>query len=111
MSSTLGVIGGGLALGIGAAVKGFGDFEAQMNAVAAVSGATGDQLAQLSDLAKQIGEDTTFGASKAASALEELAKAGVSTEESWPGRARPPRRWRPPPALASPKRRPPSPTR
>lgn len=55
-------------------------FEAQMSAVRAVTGATGAELQSLTDLALQIGKDTQFGASEAAIALEELAKAGMSVD-------------------------------
>jgi TP901 family phage tail tape measure protein len=81
------VIGGGLALGIGAAVHAFGDFEHQMNAVAAVTGATGAEFDALKAKAIEIGKNTVFSASEAASALEELAKAGVSTKDILSGAA------------------------
>jgi len=63
------------------------DFESQMSAVGAVTGATGTELKSLSDLALQIGKDTSFGATEAASAIEELAKAGVSTSNILDGAA------------------------
>jgi TP901 family phage tail tape measure protein len=52
-----------------------------------VSGATGEVLDSLRDKALQIGKDTSFSASEAASALEELIKAGVSVEDVLNGAA------------------------
>lgn len=56
------------------------EFEAQISAVGAVSGATGGALDSLRTKALQLGADTAFGASEAASAMEELVKAGVSVD-------------------------------
>lgn len=64
------------------AVKVAGDFEQSMNRVAAVSGATGQELEQLRDLAKEMGRTTQFTASDAADALGFLAMAGFDANES-----------------------------
>lgn len=66
----------------GAALKVAGDFELAMNNVAAVSGATGDQLERLRQLARDMGETTQFTASQAADALGFLAMAGFRAEEA-----------------------------
>ena len=56
--------------GIGAAsVKTAADFESSMSNVQALSGATGSELEQLSNLAKEMGANTQFSASEAADAL------------------------------------------
>lgn len=69
-------------LGIGVAMlKAGADFEAGMSAVKAVSGATTDEMAQLTDLALKMGTETKYSASEAARGIEELIKAGVSLDE------------------------------
>lgn len=67
--------------GFGAAVKTASQFEAQLDAVQAVSGATGQQLDQIREKALQLGADTAFSASESAAAFEILVKAGVSVED------------------------------
>ena len=71
------VIGG---LGI-AAVKTAADFDSAMSQVAAVSGATGDDLHALRDKAREMGEKTKFSASEAAEAMNYMAMAGWKTED------------------------------
>lgn len=88
-------VAGGALLGIGTAVAAVGgfalnsamQFEQGMANVSAATGATGAELPSLSDLALQIGKDTSFGATEATLAIEELAKAGVSTEDILNGAA------------------------
>ncbi|MDE2620614.1 MAG: phage tail tape measure protein, partial [Sphingomonadales bacterium] len=85
------LVGGTLVAGIGGAVAAFAGFEQTMSGVKAVSGATGDELAQLSALAIQLGQDTTLsgvGAKDAARAMEELAKGGVSVADQLGGATR-----------------------
>jgi len=53
-----------------------------MNKVAAVSGATDDELTALSDKAKELGATTQFSASQAADALGFLSMAGFSANEA-----------------------------
>ncbi len=68
--------------GIGtAAVKTAADFDAGMSQVAAISGATGDDLEALRDKAREMGSKTKFSASEAASAMEYMAMAGWKTED------------------------------
>lgn len=61
------------------------DFEAQMSRVSAISGATGGELAKLSDKAKQMGESTIFSATESAQAFEYMAMAGWKTEDMLDG--------------------------
>lgn len=69
-------------VGMGAAVlKTAGDFEAGMNRVRAVSGATGAEFEQLEALAMELGRTTQFSASEAADAMGFLAMAGMETDE------------------------------
>ncbi len=56
-------------------------FEQSMSNVAALSGATGDQLQALTDKASELGATTTFTASQAADALSYMALAGWDTEQ------------------------------
>lgn len=68
--------------GAGAAATKLGmDFEAQMSRVQAISGATGAELEKLNEVALQLGADTAFSASEVASAMENLASAGFTTNE------------------------------
>ena len=74
------VTAGVAALGT-ASVKTAADFEAGMSRVAAVSGAAGDDLAQLSAKAREMGSKTKFSATEAAAAMEYMAMAGWKTED------------------------------
>jgi TP901 family phage tail tape measure protein len=69
-------LAGGIALAVNKAI----DFEKQISAIGAVSGASNAQLETLRKKALQLGADTVFSASDAAGAMEELAKAGVPLE-------------------------------
>jgi len=68
------------AAGVGI-LKSAGDFEAAMNRVVAVSGASGDEFAALTDQAKELGRTTKFSASEAADAMGFLAMAGNNAEQ------------------------------
>ena len=85
----VGVVAGtaAMAAGLGVAVKSAADFQQQMSAVAAVSGATGEEMAQLTDKALELGQKTSFSASEAAKGLEELVKGGVTIPEIMNGAA------------------------
>ena len=68
--------------GLGAAaVKTAADFDAGMSKVAAISGATGDDLDALRDKAREMGAKTKFSATEAAAAMEYMAMAGWKTED------------------------------
>ena len=57
------------------------EFDSSMSQVAAVSGATGDDLQALRDKAKEMGSTTKFTASEAADAFNYMAMAGWKTED------------------------------
>ena len=57
------------------------DFESSMSKVGAVSGASAEEMQQLSDKAKEMGESTIFSASQSAEAFNYMAMAGWKTEE------------------------------
>jgi len=76
-----------IAAGLGLAAKTAIDFEKQISAIGAVSGATKAELELLRQKALQIGKDTSFSATQAALAMEELAKAGVSVTDIMSGAA------------------------
>lgn len=68
--------------GLGAAaVKTAADFDEGMSKVAAISGATGDDLDALRDKAREMGAKTKFSAAEAAAAMEYMAMAGWKTED------------------------------
>lgn len=73
--------------GFGLAAKTAADFQQQMSEVGAVSGATAEQMTQLTDKARQIGKDTSFSATEASTAMAELVKAGVSIPDVMNGAA------------------------
>lgn len=75
------------AAGMGIAVNAAANFEERLDAVAAVSGATSEEMAKISDAALRIGKDTSFSATEAASAMEELVKAGLTVDEVLSGAA------------------------
>jgi TP901 family phage tail tape measure protein len=81
------VAGAAVVAGFGVAVAAASDFEFQMSAVQAVSGATADEMDLIREAALRIGKDTSFSASEAALAMEELVKAGISTEDVLNGAA------------------------
>lgn len=56
-------------------------FDSSMSKVAAVSGATGDELQTLRDKAKEMGSSTVFSASEAADAMNYMAMAGWKTND------------------------------
>lgn len=63
------------------AVKTASDFDSAMSQVAAVSGATGEELEALRDKAREMGAKTKFSASEAAEAMNYMAMAGWKTED------------------------------
>lgn len=78
-----------VALGVGAlsaavgvaAVKAFMDFDASMSAVEANTGASAATMGKLRDAALEAGARTVYSATESADAINELAKAGVSTTD------------------------------
>lgn len=75
-------IGGAMVAVGGYAIKVGSDFESAMSNVAAISGATGDDLQMLKDTAKEMGATTQFSATKAANALSYMALAGWDANQS-----------------------------
>lgn len=68
-----------------AAVKTAADFDSAMANVAAISGATGEDLQALRDKAREMGEKTKFSASEAADAMSYMAMAGWKTGDMLSG--------------------------
>lgn len=81
LSSGLMVAGAAMAAPVGVAVKKFADFDKAMSSVSAATHASQEDLKSLRDAAVKAGADTAFSAVEAAQAIEELAKAGVSTQD------------------------------
>lgn len=77
---TLPVVGAGVA-----AVKTAADFEKGMSGVQAICGATGEQLAGLSEKAKEMGAKTKFSATEATDAFKYMAMAGWDTTQMMDG--------------------------
>jgi len=69
-------------IGVGTAAVNAGmEFEAAMDRVMAISGATEKELEKLADQALQLGKDTAFSASESAAGMENLASAGFEVNE------------------------------
>lgn len=81
IASSLAVISAGIVAGGTAAIEVGSSFEAAMDKVSAISGATGKDLTALSDKAKEMGATTKFSASESAEALQYMAMAGWGTED------------------------------
>lgn len=71
--------------GIASTVKTYAEFEAAMSQVKAISGATGEEFAQLTDKANQMGAVTKFTASESAEAFKYMAQAGWDAKEMMDG--------------------------
>lgn len=67
------------------AVKTTAEFDSAMSQVSAVSGATGTELDQLRDKAREMGEKTKFSAKEAADAMNYMAMAGWKTNDMLSG--------------------------
>lgn len=85
MVAALATVATAVAAAGGAAVKVGSDFEAAMSKVAAISGATGDDLDALTQKAEQMGATTKFSATESAQALQYMAMAGWKTEDMLSG--------------------------
>ena len=79
--------GAAIAAGLAVAVNSAATFEQRLSAIKAVSGATAGEMEKVRAKALEIGRDTAFSATEAAQAMEELSKAGISTEEILNGAA------------------------
>ena len=67
------------------AISATADFESSMSEVAAISGATGEDLKALEEKAKEMGKTTKFSASESAEALKYMAMAGWKTSDMLDG--------------------------
>jgi TP901 family phage tail tape measure protein len=74
-------IGAVAAVGVGLAVKKFAEFDQAMSFVQAATHESTENMGLLRDAALDAGASTVFSAAEAANAIEELAKAGVSTAD------------------------------
>lgn len=68
-------------VGFGAAVYSAATFEQALADVKAISGATGEEMGQLSELAKELGESTRYSGKQVLEGAQELIKAGVPLEK------------------------------
>lgn len=75
------VMGGALLAGVGFAVKSFMEFDSAMSEVQASTHETEANMDRLREAAVNAGADTAFSAKEAAQGIDELAKAGVSTQD------------------------------
>ena len=71
--------------GIADTIQTYADFEAAMSEVKAISGATSEEFAQLTDKANQMGAVTKFTASESAEAFKYMAQAGWDAKEMMDG--------------------------
>jgi TP901 family phage tail tape measure protein len=80
-------MGVAVAAGFAVAVNSASNFEKGLSNIKAVTGATTQEMEKLRQKALQLGKDTKFSAGEAAAAMEELAKAGISTTDILNGAA------------------------
>lgn len=73
--------GGLIAVGLGLAVAKFAEFDQAMSSVQAATHESTENMEALRAAALQAGSDTVFSATQSANAIEELAKAGISTRD------------------------------
>ena len=81
----------GIGFGVYESIKQYGEFEQQMSAVGAISGAVGEDFEALTKKAMQMGADTKFSAKEAADALMYMGMAGWNME--YAGNAKRPGRY------------------
>ena len=81
VANNFGAVGLAAGAAVGLAVAKFADFDAAMSGVQAATHETAGNMAALREAAVQAGKDTAFSATEAAGAIENLAKAGVSTKD------------------------------
>lgn len=78
-TAAIGAVSTALTAAGGYAIKVGSDFEAGMSQVAAISGATGEELDALTEKAKEMGVKTKFSATESAEAFNYMAMAGWKT--------------------------------
>jgi TP901 family phage tail tape measure protein len=74
-------LGGALAIGVGAAVTQAANYEQALKNVEAVSGSSADEMARLSDVAKELGASTQYSSTQVVEAAGELIKAGLTMDQ------------------------------
>lgn len=74
-------VGAMAAAGMAVAVKSYAEFDEAMSNVAANTGASAGELSKLLQAAIDAGKDTVYNATESANAINELAKAGMSTAD------------------------------
>jgi len=74
-------VGGAMTLGFGKALTTYADFDKAMAQVKAFTQESDENMALLRDAAMKYGADTAYSAAEAAGAINELGKAGVSTQD------------------------------
>lgn len=87
VGTTAMVAGGSIVAAFAVGVAAASNFEFGLSAIQAVSGATAAEMDQISEAALRIGKDTAYSATEAASAMEELVKAGISVDDVLNGAA------------------------
>ena len=87
LGATTAAAGAGIVAGFAGATIAAASFEKGIDAIGAVSGASQKQLDLMRQKALDLGAETKFSAGEAASAMEELAKAGVSVTDILNGAA------------------------
>lgn len=81
-SRALGAAGLPMTVAIGAGTAAAANFEQKMSGVAAITGATDEEMQKLTNKAKEMGATTVFSASQSAEGFELLGRAGFSVSES-----------------------------
>lgn len=71
----------GVSVGFSQAIREIADFQGAMNGLAAVSGATADEMARLEEQARSLGATSQFSAQQAAEGQRFLAQAGFEVNE------------------------------
>lgn len=71
----------GISISVSDSISTFAGFESTMSQVKAISGATADEMADLTSLAEEMGATTKFTATESAEALTYMAMAGWKTED------------------------------
>ncbi|MHA7132535.1 phage tail tape measure protein [Oerskovia turbata] len=80
LTTGMGLVGAGMTGVAAVAVSKFADFDQAMSNVRAATGETTGNMALLRQAALDFGASTVYSATEAAGAIENLAKAGISTE-------------------------------
>jgi len=73
---------GALVIAVKNAISTFAEFDDTMRQVKAISGATNEEFAEMTELAKKMGETTRFTATDSAQTMRILAQAGFSVSET-----------------------------